>query len=150
MHNTRNWKRLTIGAAALALLGGTASAQGGPGDGPKMGRFTDRAFERLDSNGDGVISEDEMETRRADRFDFADDNNDGEITKEEFSSAAQRRREEMRNRRFSEADTDGSGGISLEEFTAQAAERFAEMDKNGDGQLSAEEMRPPMRRSARR
>ncbi|CAN5667815.1 hypothetical protein BH10PSE14_BH10PSE14_37510 [soil metagenome] len=42
------------------------------------------------------------------------------------------------------ADGDGDGRVSRAEFIARADERFAGLDKNGDGQLSPDEM--PQRR----
>lgn len=41
------------------------------------------------------------------------------------------------------ADGDGDGRVSKAEFIARADERFATLDKNGDGQLSPDEMPQP-------
>jgi hypothetical protein len=45
-------------------------------------------------------------------------------------------------RGMARADGDGDGRVSKAEYIARADERFAKQDKNGDGQLSADEMAP--------
>lgn len=47
----------------------------------------------------------------------------------------------QRPARMHPADTNKDGVLSRAEFDAQNAARFAEMDKNGDGNVTAEEMR---------
>lgn len=46
---------------------------------------------------------------------------------------------------FEKMDTDKDGKISKAEWEADHAKRFSEMDKNGDGFLDKDEMRPPRR-----
>jgi hypothetical protein len=44
--------------------------------------------------------------------------------------------------RFAAVDTNSDGKISRAEFIAVAEKRFAKMDKDGNGSLSKEEMKP--------
>jgi hypothetical protein len=44
---------------------------------------------------------------------------------------------------FELMDTDEDGKISEEEWNAYNAEMFKELDKNGNGYLTEEELRPP-------
>ena len=77
-----------------------------------------RVFARMDKNGDGVITADEMGP-------MAGRGPGGGLMA---------------------ADTNHDGKISHAEFTAQAAARFAKLDANGDGQISPDEMKASMER----
>ena len=96
---------------------------------------------RLDKDGDGVITEKELDARKS-RLMEADTNNDGQITREEMRAYREARRAE-RN-----PDKNGDGVVSREEFTAAADERFDRLDKNGDGVLTEDEL--PRRRGKNR
>ena len=62
----------------------------------------EKRFEEMDTNGDGRIDRDEYmeyETRKAnERFDVADQNDDGFITRREAERATEKRQEEMREK----------------------------------------------------
>jgi Ca2+-binding EF-hand superfamily protein len=95
----------------------------GGGFGPGAGMDREEIFRRLDQDGDGYLSADELanartkmrerrgeRTRRFDpeeRFKELDTNGDGVLSAEEFT---------RNNRRFHELDTDQDGVVSLEEF----------------------------------
>jgi Ca2+-binding EF-hand superfamily protein len=101
-----------LGCAALLATAGAAAAQGpGPGPGPRPDRNadltraqvierTDRAFARLDANGDGRFTPDEArargEQRREQRmtrlFDRLDADRNGSITRAEMAQAHANRR----------------------------------------------------------
>lgn len=78
------------------------------------------------------------------RPDFAtlDTDGNGALTVAELEAA--------HGARFNAMDTDGDGAVSLEELTAASSERMAKraermlshMDKNDDGVLQADEMKP--------
>jgi len=63
--------------------GGPSGTQAGSGR-PDPAQF----FARLDKNGDGGVTKDEVEGRFADNFDTMDANKDGKIEQAEFSAAA--------------------------------------------------------------
>ena len=95
-------KRLIATAVSLSLLGATlvsidSFARGGRGGGtdqPQGARVT--LLERLDNNGDGVLTLDEFIVRNAEkterRFNYSDIDNDEVLSLEEFSTARARRR----------------------------------------------------------
>jgi len=94
---------------------------------------------RLDKDGDGAISEAELDAHKEKLLAQADSNNDGKITREERREYRKKKRAERRAR--NNPDTNGDGVISKEEHTARAEKRFERLDKNGDGVISKEEMR---------
>lgn len=125
----------TVGLAAAA-----SAMQQGPGQSDlKCG------FERVDLNGDGEVSQDEMEAARAARFNAADTDGSGGLSKEEIAAAKQQRREmrrqcNPRQRHFAQMDTNSDGQITREENAAAADARFDRMDANGDGVLTIDEL----------
>jgi Ca2+-binding EF-hand superfamily protein len=98
-------RTLALGIAMLIAVTSTVLANEG-----KAGRW----FDHLDTNGDGVITEAEMDARQTERFNEKDTNGDGMISKEEFNARA--------HARFARADEDGNGEITKEEFTAAMKE----------------------------
>ena len=93
----------------------------------------DRAFQRMDANSDGVISQSEFDENRAQRFARWDRDGDGSVTKEE----AQRKV----NRRFDRMDANSDGIVQQSEFVAIGQERFERMDGDGNGQITNEEFK---------
>lgn len=121
------------------------------------GGFGERAMQRADSNGDGMISKAENRAAIEARFARMDANGDGTIGADERRSGrgmgegkrarAQAEGQTMgapgamkASRSMQRADADGDGAISKAEFDAQSAQRFAKLDANGDGKIDATEM----------
>ena len=120
-------KTLTLSLAAIATLAaGTAvaqSAERGPGRGAEMTRDVaeQRAaqmFARLDANADGELSSADRDARANARFDAADTNSDGMISREEFAAIREMRGERREKRRAARAERGAERG-------AQAGERLA-------------------------
>ncbi|MEM9494823.1 MAG: hypothetical protein AAGA09_02375, partial [Pseudomonadota bacterium] len=116
-------------AAALAAVSGAALAAG---DG-KGGR----GFERLDANGDGVISEADFDQRdaekaerRAEMLAAADQNNDGAVSRDEWDAHREARRA-ARN-----PDQNNDGVVGRPEVIVAAGGRGDRGDMEGDGVLS--------------
>lgn len=131
-------KKVILGSAAvlgLSVLAFSAMAapQGRPG-GPG-------GFSRLDTNGDGKITAEEMSARQTKLIAAADKNGDGALTQEELKAYHEARRAEWKKKHS--PDKNGDGVISKKEFAAASEARFARMDKNGDGVLSKDEMPKP-------
>ncbi len=113
---------LATGAVAL-LLAGVAVAQTAPGD------LTTSHLAALDTDQDGAVSKEEINTFAAEAFKVLDKNGDGYITIVEFGTM-------VTPEQFAATNTNGDGGISLQEFEAQVAADFAAADRNGDGSLN--------------
>ena len=122
-------------AAALAgtMLGGAAMAAQDAPQGRGGGMMM-----RADTNGDGSISRAEFTAQAEARFARMDKNGDGFITADEMGGKGGRG-----GGRLMAADTDHDGKVSHAEFTAMAAARFARMDANNDGEITADEMPAP-------
>lgn len=156
---------LTLAFATLATSG-TALAQAAdpPARGQAMTRdqasaMADRAFERLDADGDGAIAEADRTARRQATFARLDVDGDGALSADEFQTAREGRRgmraergertrmggmrrlARMAGEARAEADSNGDGAISRDEFRAAALARFAAADADQDGQVTAEERR---------
>ncbi|MBU0691339.1 T9SS type A sorting domain-containing protein [bacterium] len=103
---------------------------------PPRGRHNpEDRFDEWDQNGDGILQSSELpeppcrdgrgqgksrpRMPRGDRFERADTNDDGNVTKDEFLETRNRFREEHKE------------------------DMFTRMDENGDGFLDEDEMRPP-------
>jgi len=138
-------KKIAIaGLLSGSLISGIALAQGfGPADGSgPAGPAT--MMSRLDTDGDGMVSQAEFDAGRPDRFATADTDGDGQVSAEEFQTAAlaaiEQRRLQRIARMFDRLDADHDGVLTEQEAQAPASSMFARMDDNGDGQISPEEM----------
>jgi Ca2+-binding EF-hand superfamily protein len=116
-------------------------------------------FMRFDRNKDGKLAQDEVPERMQGLFTRNDANKDGILTREELLEGASKqaqsaeRAEGGRGGRggmmsmmrmdpvFRALDADQNGEISQQEWTSAPA-ALAKLDKNRDGQLSADEVRP--------
>jgi Ca2+-binding EF-hand superfamily protein len=106
----------------------------------------------LDKNGDGVLTKDEVPERLQGLFARTDTNHDGKLTPDEIrASASTQAGPNGRAQRTGEAtrmdpvldalDTNHDGIISKTEIAAAPAS-LKSLDKDGDGELSAAELRP--------
>ena len=112
----------------------------------------------FDKNGDGKLTRDEVPERMQGVFDRADSNQDGVLTADEIRQNAQSQAAPGGNRGGREGgrgdgmsfmridpilaalDSDGDGIISAAELS-NAATSLKRLDKNGDGQLTKDEVR---------
>ncbi len=144
-------RRNTLLIAAIVALSPVAlCAVAPPAANPGQAR-EDALFKRLDTNGDGVITQEEAQAAGArhilEAFDKLDLNHDGMITRDELHEAHLARRAEMEARfasRFAAADKNGDGTLSREEVQQampRVARHFDEIDTNQDGQISQEELK---------
>ncbi|KQU98680.1 signal transduction protein [Mesorhizobium sp. Root695] len=123
---------LLIGLAPLCA----AQAQDMPGQ---------RILQRIDTNGDGAISKDEMTAARERLFRKLDRNGDGVVDKREIESARQAIKDRAEvaqarvGNRWRRLDKNGDGKVSEQEF-AGSMPLFELADRNGDGKLSADEI----------
>ena len=123
-------------------------------------------FKRLDKNGDGKITKDEMPERARARFDGMvkrlDKDGDGALSRQEFarmvardarpqspgslSPNAARRSAGQAGRFFALLDANGDGKLTKAELR-KASKLVSQLDTDGDGALSAREVLAAPRRS---
>ncbi|WP_428409990.1 EF-hand domain-containing protein [Hyphococcus sp.] len=130
-------KKLMIGsiaAAGAALIAASAMAGEGKGEGRWSGHW-----DRMDVNGDGVLTADEMSEKHAQFIEDADADGDGAVTKEEMKAFHEAKRAEWREAR--NPDKNGDGVVDKTEYINAAQERFDKMDKDGNGVLSEDEQK---------
>ncbi len=131
-------------------------SQQGPGGGqgrPMRGQRLDpeRIFERLDSNGDGTITADEV-PEQAQRILQLDRDGDGVITREEISQGLPGGRfgqprgmapggpGERAERMFEELDSNGDGRVTKEEVPDGMEQFLERFDRDGDGMVTEDEV----------
>jgi Ca2+-binding EF-hand superfamily protein len=101
----------------------------------------------IDTNGDGAVSFEELQAQRPnitqEQFTGLDVDGSGGLTRDELRSG-------MGREIFKRLDADSSGGISFDELNTRmpnlTQERFTRLDRDGNGQLSQGELsaaRPP-------
>lgn len=140
--------------------GGMEGRGGGPGEtqAPSADELV-KTLMAFDKDGDGKLSKAELPERMQGLFDRADADKDGFLTAEELKKPASAPRAEQGGRRgereggeggrrmqrmdpvTSALDTDQDGAISAQEMQG-AAVALAKLDRNGDGQLTEDEVRP--------
>lgn len=134
--------------SALALPGISAAQDSPPAPGPHG------MFERLDANGDGQVTWDEVQAARAAAVQGLDANGDGYLSKEEIVNfrlaQAKERIERQVDALFDRRDANGDGRLGADELLAtggfgepggmQMTRRlFDRIDTNGDGVITREE-----------
>ena len=104
-----------------------------------------RILQRLDANGDGAISKDEILAARERIFKRLDRNGDGVIDEKEIEIARQaiedraEAAEARLGNRLRRMDRNGDDKVTENEFQASTP-LFDLADRNGDGRLSADEI----------
>lgn len=150
---------------------------GGPGGGGASPEDTVATMLQFDKNGDGALQKNEVPERMQGIFARGDANQDGVLTRDELLQAAQKQSQQAASRggggerrgpggfdgerrgpgggmmRFDPVmralDTDQDGAITSAEWS-KAPQVLAQFDRNGDGQLTPDELRPSFQGRERR
>ena len=144
-----NTKTKTLTAIAVAAaLGGTALAgasyAGHRGGGHGMG-FLDKGqlavsamelFESVDADGDGKLTQAEIDKARNDRHAAHDADGDGNLSLEEFAALWHETTRPLTVRAFQMLDTDGDAVVTRAEYDRPLASIVERLDRNRDGGLS--------------
>ena len=151
-------KLLVIPAAALLLAmpalaaPGDTAAPAAPTDRPSR---TNSGIMRYDTNKDGVVDRAEWKAGQEARFKRLDANGDGKLTQDELfartpatgnSVLPSDRQSERQSAFFQRLDANKDGVVTVEEFMAQADRNFARCDINKDGRIDTAECRQALQR----
>jgi len=112
---------------------------------PRASDIVSKIFEELDTNGDGVLSADEISKagKKAQNILGADANGDGVVTKDELSADITKKMASHRAHHImSKLDTNGDGSLSTDEINngGSTAQSILPADTNGDGVVSMAEL----------
>lgn len=93
-------------------------------------------FAKIDADGDGMVTQEEIDTYRAEKLTEFDASGDGALSIEEFDELYRELTRKRMVRAFQRLDADGDGVITAEEMDAQFGNIVERMDRDGSGALS--------------
>lgn len=91
-------------------------------------------FKKRDVNGDGKLSQQEVDKMPDEVFARHDSNGDKFLSQSELEAF------ELRAHFFHDADEDEDDGLTREAMRSHSEKRFGKLDKNGDGAITQDEM----------
>tara|TARA_R110002072_G_scaffold57017_1_gene146943 strand:+ start:70 stop:600 length:531 start_codon:yes stop_codon:yes gene_type:complete len=109
--------------------------RGRQGDSGMMRQF----FAQVDADGNGSVTQEEVDAFRTAQVRSADSNGDGALNIQEFDTIYRAFTRSRMVDAFQNLDEDGDGVISSEEMDARYGAAVKRMDRNGDGVLTIEE-----------
>lgn len=121
--------------------------EGGPGRGGRFGRFPNPLFEALDADGDQVITTQELRKAAA-SLKKLDSNGDGKITQDEVRPQGGMfggDPSQFADRMFERTDQNGDGRVTSDEVEpGPGAQIWQNADQDGDGAVTKEELNRAM------
>lgn len=109
----------------------------------------ERLLELYDGDGDGRVTQEEVDTYRRDRLAEFDRDGDQVLTLQEYEALYLDAMREAMVDRFQEHDADGDGRVTVEEFSRGTRGTVSRWDRDGDEAVSREDFMPRRRMSAR-
>ncbi|MEH6402800.1 MAG: EF-hand domain-containing protein [Sneathiella sp.] len=134
-------KRISIPLALVFSLALPAIVYASMDKGDSGHPRIEKMFEKHDENNDGKITREEMSDGRHNFFEKLDLNKDGAITLQEAKDGHAKMREKHMAKFLMKIDKDSNGSVSEEEFVAFTMEKFNKADKDGDGNLTGDELK---------
>ena len=124
--------------AALAIAGMTAHTSLAREPGMPRG---ERTFERLDSNKDGALALEELQTKSVRRFMRLDADKDGKVTRAELEDWLNRLTRRRIDRILTRMDADKDAAVTRAELRGYIAGLFELADSDKSGGVTLEESR---------
>ena len=135
-----------IGAVALAGVSYAGHRHGGFGGHPghgmhflgkgQLGLAAMEMLESIDADGDGKLTQSEIDKARNDRHAAHDADGDGDLGLEEFAGLWHETTRPLTVRAFQMLDTDGDAVVTRAEYDRPLAGIVERLDRDGDGALS--------------
>lgn len=131
----KNAKFITAIVLSGVAITGTSVLAVGPGGREPV------SFQELDANGDGQVTQQEMEAHRTERFAAADTDGDGQLSLEEMQAAAQKKANDRVTKMFENNDANKDGFLSQDELPKprRGDKMFDRMDADNSGGISEQE-----------
>lgn len=129
----------TVAIAGASLADGRGDREHGGRHGGEFGGGR-QMMQSFDTNGDGNLTQAEIDAARADRFAQFDGDGDGRLTLGEYEALWL---DAMRDRMvdgFQRLDDDGDAAVTAAEFVDPFAAMVSRMDRNDDGVLNSDDM----------
>jgi Ca2+-binding EF-hand superfamily protein len=100
-----------------------------------------RFMETYDTDNDGKVTKEELETVRKDKLAKFDADNDGQLSLDEYQALWVDAMRERIVRSFQRFDSDGDAKVTGEEYQTPMDRMFRRLDRNDDGALSRDDRR---------
>lgn len=103
-------------------------------------------LKKFDNNEDGNVSKEEFKHAVEKRFQSIDIDQNGTVSTQEVEDYHQKRKEKYKKNKFAKFDDNGDNLITKEEFLAihlkRLEEKFSKLDQNNDSKLTRNEFPP--------
>lgn len=99
-----------------------------------------KMLKRFDVDGDGTLTEAEIDKTRQTMLSKFDGNGDGSLTLQEFQGLWLEFKRPSMVDRFQAFDEDGDGRVTLDEFKSPFTYMVKRLDGDGDGKLTVQEL----------
>ena len=103
-----------------------------------LGRMS-KMLETFDANGDGALTQEEIDTARLNRFTESDADGDKALMLTEYQALWLDVMHERMVDRFQKLDADGDGRVTAEEFAEPYSHFVARADHNDDGKVDKDD-----------
>ena len=94
---------------------------------------------KYDTNGDSIISVDEISQKREKMFSYMDDNGDGRVSIDEYALLDAKKRALIVRARFTKLDANADGILTDEEYIEYYGS-FGAFDLDGNGKITSDEI----------